>query len=235
MRPMLQRLYALIAGVVAGVLAFDTAAAQATRPSLWVTPYLGIGVQGEYYDGVVQFSDGGTDLLRIDPGTGLVIGAQLGYRFRPALTLHVNVATSSPDADYVEDGTLRPDVELETTQLEAGLLYDLGSFPVAGAIAPLFIGGGLSLTFHSVDRFSWDGNVVQPSTTSIGVHGLIGLDVPVGPRVSVRGQGKVSVSPLARGGLEEKIALAEGGGVTASVDGGTSSYFVLSAGVTIRL
>lgn len=203
--------------------------------SVWITPYLGVGIQGDYYNGVVQFSDGGTDLLAIAGGTAPVLGVQLGYRFRRALTIHANLSTASPNVDFVEDGTPRPDVDVRTTQFDLGLLYDVGSFPVAGRIAPIFLGGGATFTFHSLDGFQWDDNFVQPGTTSIGFHGFLGFDVPVGPRISIRGQGKLSVTPLALGDLEEKIAIAEGGGVTAQVDGGTQSYFVLAAGVTIRL
>lgn len=155
--------------------------------SFWVTPYLGLGFQAKYYDGVVRFSDGDVDLLSIGSASGLLFGAQVGYRFRKALTLHVNVATSSPDAQYVENGSLRPDVNLQTTQLEAGALYDLGTFPVAGKIAPILLGGGVSFTFHSVGRFVWDGRFVEPRTTSVGVHGLIGLDIPIAPKLSLRG------------------------------------------------
>ncbi len=51
-------------------------------------------------------------------------------------------STSTPEATYVEDNDVRPDVDLRTTQLELGLLYDLSTFPVAGKIAPFMIGGG---------------------------------------------------------------------------------------------
>lgn len=203
--------------------------------SLWATAYVGVGFQGEYYDDIVQFSDGGTDFLKIDPGSSLVFGMQVGYRIRSSWTVQVNLATSSPDAEYIEDLRLRPDVRMKTTQLEVGILYDLSSFPVAGKIAPLMLGGGVSLTFHSLDRFSWGGNFVEPKTTSIGAHGLAALDVPVAPRISLRGQAKLAVIALSLSDLEEKVAIAEGGGVTAALDGRTISYFVISAGVTVRL
>lgn len=237
--PRISRNTFVILGCVGALLLPSSAGAQSTPlspiGSFWVTPYLGIGFQGEYYDDVVQFSDGGTDFLRINPGSGLVYGVQLGYRFRPSWTLQVNVASSAPDAEYVEDLRLRPDVELRTSQLEVGVLYDLSTFPVGGKIAPFLLGGGLSLTFHSLDRFTWGGQFVEPSSTSIGVHGLAALDIPLAPKVSLRGQAKFAVISLSLGDLEEKIAFAEDGGVTATLDSGITTYLVISAGVTVRL
>ncbi len=229
----------LLLGFAGGLLLPASAGAQSTPlspiGSFWVTPYLGVGFQGTYYDDVVQFSDGGMDFLKIDPGSALVYGVQLGYRHRSTWTVNLNVATSSPDAQYVEDLELRPDVDLRTTQLEVGLLYDLSSFPVGGKIAPFLIGGGLSLTFHSLDRFTWGGNFIEPSNTSIGVHGLAALDIPLVPKVSLRGQAKLAVISLSLSDVEEKIAIAEGGGVTATLDSETTTYFVISVGVTVRL
>lgn len=203
--------------------------------SFWVTPYLGIGLQNKYYDGLVHFSNGGTDLLVIDPGAGIVFGVQVGYRFRPAWTFYGDLATSSPDAGYIENRTLRPDIGLATTQIEAGVLYDVGTFPVAGKIAPLSIGGGLSLTVHTLQRFTWGGTYVAPTTTSVGLHGLAALDIPLAPKVSVRAQTKLTVSRLARGDLEQKIAFAEGPGLTATLDGRTLTHLLIAAGITIRL
>jgi hypothetical protein len=202
--------------------------------SFWVTGYVGLGFQGKYYDGLVRFSDGSVDRLTIDPGSATVYGAALGYRFRPLWSLNLAVATSSPDAQYVEGTTLRPNVGLRTTQLDAGILYDLSQFPVSGKIAPFAVGGGLTLTFHSVNRFTWGGKVIEPNTTSVGVHGLAILDVPLAPNVSLRGQSKLTVSRLARGDLERKLAFAEGV-ASATLDGGTATYLVISVGVTLRL
>jgi hypothetical protein len=131
--------------------------------------------------------------------------------------------------------TLRPNVGLRSTQIEGGALYDLSTFPVAGKIAPLSVGGGLSLTIHTLNRFTWGGTFIQPRTTSLGVHGIAALDLPVAPKVSVRGQAKLVLSRLATGNLETKIAFAEGGGVTARLDTRTLTYLVISGGVTIRL
>jgi len=237
--PRISRNTFMLLGCAGALLLSSSAGAQSISlspiGSFSVTPYLGIGFQGEYYDDFVQFSDGGTDLLRIDPGSGLVYGVQLGYRVGPSWTLQVNLATSSPDAKYVEDRKIRPDVELRTSQLEVGVLYDLSTFPVGGKIAPFLLGGGLSLTFHSLNRFRWKREVIEPSTTSIGVHGLAALDIPLAPKVSLRGQAKLAVISLSLGDLEKKIAFAEDGGVTATLDSGITTYLVISAGVTVRL
>lgn len=209
---------------------------QATKQpgNVWIAPYIGIGFQNAYYDGVVQFSDGSSEFLTVDPATSVLAGAQFGYRFSPKWTLHVNVSTTSPSAEYIEDLTPRPDNSLRTNQFEVGLLHDAASFRVGRDQAPIAIGGGLSVTNHSLKRFTWDGNAIRPSTTSIGAHGLAALEIPLAPKLNFRGQAKVSVTPLSLGDLEEKIAAAEGGAVTASLDGGTSVAFQMLFGVSYR-
>ncbi len=209
---------------------------RAPKPAgaLWVAPYIGVGFQNAYYDGVVQFSDGNTDFLTVDPGSSVLLGLQVGYRFNPKWTLHLNASTSSPNAEYIEDLTPRPDNDLRTTQVEAGLLYDIAAVRVGRDNAPFSIGGGLSLTSHSLKRFTWDGNAIRPSTTSVGAHGLAALEIPLAPKLNFRGQAKVSVTPLSLGDLEDKIAAAQGGGVTASLDAGTSTNFQMTFGVAYR-
>lgn len=234
----MKRMFLLLA--CAGVLLLPGQGWAQTAPlsplgSFWLTPYLGIGFQGEYHDAVVQFADGDRELLRLDPGSAIVYGVQAGLRTGTAVTVQANLTYSVPKARYIEDTDIRPNVDLKTTQLELGLLYDVSTFPIGGKIAPFLIGGGLSLTFHSFDPFRWDDVFIQPSSTSIGVHGLAALDIPLAPKVSLRGQAKLTASSLALGDLNDKIAFAEGTAIASSLDGGISTYFVLSAGLTFRL
>ena len=203
--------------------------------SVWITPHIGLGFQGEYHDAIVQFADGDLELLRLDPGSGIVFGVQAGFRVGPAVTFHTSLGYSKVDADYVEDTNIRPRVGMKTSQLEAGILYDLSTFPVAGKIAPFLVGGGLSLTFHSFDPFRWDDVFIEPSSTSIGVHGLAALDIPLAPKLSFRGQVKVTAMSLALGDLNDKIAFGEGTAIANPLDGGIATYIVLSGGITIRL
>lgn len=233
--------FALITGGV--LLLPNLADAQARRaqpnPSgqhgkLWIAPYIGFGFQSAYYDDVVQFSDGTSEFLTVDPGSSVLAGAQFGYRFNPKWTLHVNVSTTATSAEYIEDLAPRPDNSLRTNQLEAGLLYDAASLRVGRDRAPLAIGGGLSVTNHSLKRFTWNGNAIRPGSTSIGAHGLAALEIPLASKLNFRGQAKVSVTPLSLGDLEEKIAAAQGGAVTASVDPGTSIAFQMLFGVSYR-
>ena len=226
---------ALLLPGVAGAQARTPTPAPRRTSAVWIAPYLGLGFQSAYYDGVVQFSDGGSDFLTVDPGTSVILGAQLGYRFNPKWTLHLNVSTASPNATYVEDLTPRPDVDLRTTQFEAGLLYQVTTFRVGRETTPLAVGGGLSLTSHSVKRFTWNGNAIRPATTAAGAHALAALDIPLGPKLDFHGQAKLSVTPLSLGDLEEKLAAAQGGGVTAALDAGTSMYFQFVFGVAVRL
>ena len=203
--------------------------------SFWVTPYVGVGFQGEYHDAVVQFADGDRELLRLEPGSAIVYGVHAGYRSGTALTVQASLSLSVPEATYVEDNNIRPKVDLKTTQFDLGLLYDLSTFPVAGRIAPFLIGGGLSFTFHSFDPFRWDDDFIEPSSTSIGVHGLAALDIPLAPKLSLRGQAKLTATSLSLGDLNDKIGLAEGTAIANTLDGGISTYLVLSAGLTFRL
>lgn len=237
-----QTLYAF-AVIACGALLLPSPASSQTRPqtrapkpagAVWVAPYIGMGFQSAYYDDVVQFSDGSSSFLTVDPGSSVLLGLQLGYRFSPKWTLHLNASTSSPNAEYIEDLTPRPDNDLRTTQFEAGVLYDVAALRVGRDNAPLSIGGGLSLTSHSLKQFTWSGNAIRPSTTSVGAHALAALEIPLAPKLNLRGQAKVSVTPLSLGDLEDKIAAAEGGGVTASLDAGTSTNFQLLFGVAYR-
>jgi hypothetical protein len=235
--PLLTRALGALAGAV---LMLPGAADAQARPQartpqqrssgVWVAPYIGVGFQSNYYDGVVQFSDGGTDFLTVDPGSTALIGLQIGYRVSPKWTLHGNISTASLNAQYIEDLTPRPDSDLRTTQIEAGALYDVGALRLGKDKAPISVGGGLSLTTHSMKQFTWNGNAIRPSTTSLGAHALAALDIPLAPKLTFHGQAKLSVTPLSLGDLEEKIAAAEGGGLTASLDAGTSSYFQLLFG-----
>jgi hypothetical protein len=202
--------------------------------SFSITPYVGVGFQSEYYDHVVRFSNGDTELLAIDPGNSAVFGVDVGYHFDTPWTVYANLATSSPEAEYVENGELRADIGLTTSQFEVGMLYDISSFPVAGRIAPFLIGGGASLTRHSLERFTWNDTFVEPNATSVGVHALAALDIPLAPKLSLLSQIKWTLSALSLGDLEEKIAAAQGGGLTADLESQTSNYFVFSLGLALR-
>jgi hypothetical protein len=231
--------------VFAGTVLLLPAAAQSqartpapARPAaasrLWIAPYFGAGFQNNYYDGLVQFSDASSAFLTLDPGTSTVLGVQLGYRLSPKWSVQGSLSTAAPNASYIENLTLRPDQHLRTTQIDAGLLYDAAALRVGKDKAPITIGGGLSLTSHSIKNFLWNGNTIRPGATSVGAHVVAGLDIPLAPKVSFHSQAKLSLTPLSRGDLEEKIGAAQGGGVTATLDGGTSTYFQLNLGAAYR-
>lgn len=193
-----------------------------------MTPYIGIGFQGEYHDAIVQFTDGNLELLRLEPKSAIVYGVTAGIRAGTAWTVQANLSTSTPEATYVEDNNVRPNMDVRTTQVELGLLYDLSTFDVGEKIAPFMVGGGLSLMLHSFDPFQWDGTLIEPSSTSIGAHGLAALDLPLSPKVSLRGQAKLTVTSLSLGDLNDKIGFAEGTAILNPLDGGLSTYMVIS-------
>jgi hypothetical protein len=60
------------------------------------------------------------------------------------------------------------------------------------------------------------------------------LDIPLAPKLAFHSQAKLTMTPLSLGDLEEKIAAAQGGGVTATLDAGMSSYFQLLIGAAYR-
>ncbi|HEY6783367.1 MAG TPA: hypothetical protein VI159_00360 [Gemmatimonadales bacterium] len=235
---MTHRLMKAFAIIQAGVLVAGPlqGQARANNPvgTFWVMPYVGVGFENRFYDGIVTFSNAKTKSLLIDPGSAIVVGAEAGYRFRAAWSVYAGVSTSSPTGQYIENLTLQPDVTLKTTKLDAGVLYDVLTMPVGGKSALLSIGGGISLTMQSLHQFSWKGNTVEPSSSSAGLHALAALDIPLGSKLSFNAQTKLTVSSLARGNLQNEIALAEGGGVTAQLDSRTLTDFLISGGLRIR-
>ncbi len=66
--------------------------------SFWLTPYVGVGFQGEYHDAVVQFADGDRELLRLEPGNAIVYGVHAGYRSGTVLTMQASLSLSVPEA-----------------------------------------------------------------------------------------------------------------------------------------
>ncbi len=231
----LQRWIIVVAAVaLAGMFSSAAVADEESKPSggrLTLTPYFGLVSQSEYYEDFVLFLDGDRDFLLIEPESGPTLGIELAYSFKPKLAGYVQLSYASTDARYVEDDNLRPDVDFDMVRFELGVRYTLAA--LGAKRAPLFGGGGLSLTSHSVSGMAWSGRPVDASATSIGVHGLLGIDYPVGPRLSLRGALKISFTPLELDELENEIIQAEG--ELAELDGETSRVVELQFGLTILL
>ncbi len=86
--------------------------------SFWLTPYLGVGFQGEYHDAIVLFADGDTELLRLDPGSALVYGVQAGLRTGSAVTVQAHLSYSVPEARYIEDNNRNLTAALRTRRVD---------------------------------------------------------------------------------------------------------------------
>jgi len=61
------------------------------------------------------------------------------------------------------------------------------------------------------------------------------LDGVCAPRVDFHGEGKLTLTPLSLGDLEQQLAAAEGAGLTASLTGRTPTVLLPAAGVKVRL
>ena len=66
-------------------LAPAPANAQGDEPAgrFFLTPHLGVTSESDFVEGAVRFSDGDVDFISIEPGTGLLLGLELGYAFGP--------------------------------------------------------------------------------------------------------------------------------------------------------
>lgn len=206
-----------------------------THQKTWLSPSIGFGSQGTFYNGIISFSDSSVDFLMIDPGSAFTLGLEIGHRFQPSLTGYFSLSTSLAGARYIEDLTVRPKLDLRTTRFEFGILHDIGKIKSGPTWIPIQVGGGLSLVSTKLKNFTWDGILISSSSTSLGFHGLGALEIPFGPNTSFRGQIRLNFTSPSYGDLEKKIAAAEGGGVTASMDSGWITDLGIRAGVSFSL
>lgn len=223
--------FALLAGLVSllpVVAASGTARGQApTRSKRFQIGVLGgVSNQSKYVESAVAFSDGGIDFISIQPETGLSIGLCAGYRFTPRVTGYLALIYANADADYVEDGNFRPQVEVATTTLDAGALFSA----TAGPKFELGVGGGISLASQDLDGARWNGNPIGSSTSAFGLHLLVAADFPVSANTSIRGQFRLAFLSQNLSDLEQDLAVADGE-LSSRVDEDTITDLGLAAGV----
>jgi hypothetical protein len=223
------------ASVIASTLFVAVAAPLRAQPQerrFRVTPLVGLGVWGDYYQGPVLFSDGDRDFLEIEPDAGVTVGLQLSYYLTERLAVYVGATYASPDADYVEDRNVRPDIELKTLDVDLGVLFDVARF---GSVTPstFALGGGLSVVSHSPEGMVWDGERIEPTTTSLGVHGLGALDLGLTALLALRVQLELGVVALRLDDLEEALAFADNE-AAADLDSEAVTYAQASIGLTLR-
>lgn len=223
-----------------GIVAVITALALAPRPAsgqgaepaggFFLTPHLGVTSESDFVDGAVRFSDGDVDFISIEPGTGLLLGLELGYALGPELDGVLALSYATADARYIEDGDLRPDANIDTLRIQPGVMYNI----VDNGKVGLAVGGGLTLARLSLDRMVWNDRFVTATSTAIGVFGAGGLDVGLSSRASLHVHLALEVTRPSYGDLEDGLAFADGE-AGAEVDHDLRQAMLLAIGVTIAL
>lgn len=212
--------------------------------SSWrLVPQLSLAFHGGYYDDLVvtTFADGGvdTDVLMIDPGAAIRLGLAAEYAVAPRIWLSGGLAASWPNANVRIDGIPSPDLNLSILEFSAGALYRLGEWGSGATVIPFYVGGDLNLVSHSFNNLFWDGQPTDVSTMSLGLNGRFGAEYTIGPKLTLRGEGRLLFVRGGFSGLENELAAAaaldEGIAAQTNLQRNTYSMFLLNAGLAIRL
>lgn len=223
---------AIVAVIIWLALAPSPANAQGDEAAgrFFITPHLGVTSESDFVDGAVRFSDGGVDFISIEPGTGLLLGVELGYTFGPKLDGVLTLSYATADARYIEDGRLRPDASIDTIRIQPGVMYSVFD----NDKVDISVGGGLTIARLSLDRMVWNDRAVNAASTAIGVFGAGGLDVALSARASLHVHLALEVTRPSYGELEERLAFADGEAAS-EVDHDLRQALLLAVGVTIGL
>lgn len=225
----LPRILAVFVTCLAGL--GSTALAQEAAPASFVlTPHLGLTTESDVVSGAIRFSDGDIDFISIEPDTGLLLGIELGYRFRPKLMGVLALSYAMADAQYIEDTNFRPDVSIDTIRIQPGVMATILS---AGAL-DLSIGGGLTFARIAIDDLVWNDRLVAATSTAIGLFGAAGIDVPFSRRASFHAHLALELTKPAYDDLEDSLAFADGE-AGAEVDHDLRSAVMLVLGVAFGL
>ena len=208
-----------------------------------LVPQLSLAFHGGYYDDLVvtTFADGDvdTDVLMIDPGAALRLGLAAEYAVAPGIWLSGGLAASWPDADLRIDGIPSADLDLGIYEFSAGALFRLGEWGSGAGVIPFYVGGDLNLVSHSFNNLFWEGQPTDISTMSLGLSGRFGAEYAIGPKLTLRGEGRLLFVRGGFGGLEDELAAAaardEGVAAQTNLQRNTYSMFLLNAGLVFRL
>jgi hypothetical protein len=209
-------------------IAFAQGTPESSRFS--VTPHLGVVSESDFVSGLVRFSDGDTDYISIEPRTGLLLGAEVSYRFRPKISGVLGLSFTSADARYIEKDSIRREAGVSTIRIQPGVMVDV----VQGRTTDVAVGGGLTLAWISIEDLFWDGGRVDPDSTAIGVFGAGAIDVALSRRLSFHAHLAIELSKPSYGDLEDGLARADRE-VAAEVDHDVRSALLLGVGLTIAL
>lgn len=201
------------------------------RPSaLSITPHVGVVSESAFVDGLVRFANGDTDYISVEPRTGVLLGVELNYRFRPKVSGVLALSYTTASARYIEKDNLRRDAGVSTIRLQPGVMVDV----VERSKLAVAVGGGLTIARIAFDDINWDGRPVDPGSTAIGLFGAIGLDVALSRRASFHAHLALELNKPSYGDLETGLARAEGE-LGADVDHDLRTAGLLVAGVTFAL
>ncbi len=233
-----------VAATVACLLGPTSSWAQAQDHSWTIVPQLGLAFAGGYYDDLVRttFPGGGSDIerLKIDPGVAVRLAVSAEYAATSTMSLYGSLAGSWPGAEAVEDIDRLPDIDMSVYEISVGALFRLGEWAAGTKVLPFYVGGDVNLVFHSFDDLIWQGELTDVTTTSLGLSGKFGVGYAIGPKLMLRGEGRLHIVRGGFGGLEDELAAAaaldEGEpSAQTDLDGSTFTIFTLNAGLAIRL
>ncbi len=156
------------------------------------------------------------------------------------MSLYGSVAGSWPEAEVVEDIDRFPDIDMSVFEISVGALFRLGEWAAGTKVLPFYVGGDVNLVFHSFNDLIWEDQLTDVTTTSLGLSGKFGVAYPIGPKLMLRGEGRLHVVRGGFGGLEDELAAAaalekEELSAQTDLDGNTFTIFTLNAGLAIRL
>jgi hypothetical protein len=228
--PTLPRILGVLVAFLAG-LSSPALAQEAASPATFVlTPMIGVTMESDVVSGPVAFSDGGVDFISIEPDAGLLLGLELGYRFRPSLMGVLALSYATADAQYIEDNNLRPDLSIDTIRIQPGVMASVlqsGSLDVG-------VGGGLTIARIEIDDLVWNDRFRNVSSTAIGLFGAASLDIALSDLVSFHTHLALEVTRPSYGDLEDELAIADGEAF-AEVDHDLRTAAMLVVGVAFGL
>ncbi len=156
---------------------------------------------------MTTFADGDvdTDVLTLDPGVAVRLAVSAEYAATRGVSLYGGVAGSWPEADVAVNGVPRADINMSVYELSVGALFRLGEWAAGTRLLPFYVGGDANLVFHSFDNLFWEGELTDVTTTSVGLRGKFGVGYPIGPKLMLRGEGKLHIVRGGLGGLEQAL------------------------------
>lgn len=224
----IKQLVGITVATTLGVGSTAAIAQEAPPPATFsITPHVGVVSESAFVDGLVLFSDGDTDFISVEPSTGLLLGVELGYRFRPKLSGVLALSFTTASARYIEKDNVRRDAGVSTIRLQPGVMFDVVS---SGAVN-VAVGGGLTIARVSFEDIIWNDRRVDPSSTMIGLFGAGGVDIAFSRRASFHAHLALELNKPSYGDFEDGLARADGE-AGAEVDHDLRTAVILAVGVT---